>query len=139
VQAGEAFVRTVYQHVVASPQWPRLALLLTYDECGAYADHVPPPGPACIARSDPEDQPYDELGVRVPFIAVSPYAKPHHVSHVVQEHTAITRFIETVFDLPALTKRDANSPALLDLFDFSCNPPLMTPPPAPDAGVGGCH
>lgn len=138
VQLGEAFVRNVYQHLVASPQWSRTALIVTFDECGAYADHVPPPDRACIARADPEDQPYFELGVRVPFILVSPYAKPHFVSHTVQEHTAITRFIETVFDLPALTARDANSPALLDLFDFGCDPPLLQPPPAPDAGTGGC-
>lgn len=139
VQAGEAFVRNVYQHLVASPQWNRTALIVTFDECGAYADHVPPPQRACIARPDAEDQPYFELGVRVPFILVSPWAKPHFVSHTVQEHTAITRFIETVFDLPALTARDANSPALLDLFDFGCDPPLLAPPPAPDAGTGGCR
>ena len=30
------------------------------------------------------------------------------------DHTAITRFIEALFDLPALTARDANSDALLD-------------------------
>jgi len=32
------------------------------------------------------------------------------------------RFIESVFDLPALTARDANSDALLDMFDFACPP-----------------
>ena len=37
--------------------------------------------------------------------------------------------------LPALTARDANSPALLDLFDFSsCTPPMLAPPPAPERG-----
>jgi len=33
-------------------------------------------------------------------------------------HTSITRFIELLHDLPALTGRDANSDAMLDLFDF---------------------
>jgi hypothetical protein len=56
----------------------------------------------------------------------------------VQEHTAITRFIETVFDLPALTSRDANSDALLDLFDFACPPAFLKPPAAPAAGTHGC-
>jgi hypothetical protein len=58
------------------------------------------------------------------------------VSHVVHEHTSITRFIEALFKLPALTARDANSDALLDMFDFSCPPAPV--PPAPAAGTGGC-
>jgi phospholipase C len=66
--------------------------------------------------------PFFELGVRVPLAVISPYAKPHFVSHVVQEHTAITRFIEVLFGLPALTARDANSDALLDMLDFSAPP-----------------
>ena len=37
----------------------------------------------------------DRLGFRVPFVAVSPYAKRHHVSHVTYDHTSILKFIET--------------------------------------------
>jgi phospholipase C len=140
LQRGEKWVKTIYDHAVASPQWERLAILWTYDEGGAFADHVPPPNEACIARPDnPKDAPYFELGVRVPFAVISPWARKDYVSHVVQEHTAITRFIETIFGLPAMTARDANSPALLDLFDFSsCTPPMLHPPPAPAPGTGGC-
>ena len=53
------------------------------------------------------------------------------------EHTSITRFVETVFDLPALTARDANSDALLDMFDFACSANTVVPD-APQAGTGGC-
>jgi hypothetical protein len=60
------------------------------------------------------------------------------VSHTVQDHTAITRFIETIFDLPALGGRDANSTALLDMFDFSCAPPMLSPPRARAPGADGC-
>jgi hypothetical protein len=115
-----------------------MALLFTYDEAGGFFDHVPPPNQACIARSGATDAPYYELGVRIPMVVVSPYARPNYVSHVVQEHTALTRLIEAVFDLPALTARDANSDALLDLFDFSGAPPLLQPPAAPAAGTKGC-
>jgi phospholipase C len=79
-----------------------------------------------------------KLGPRVPLVAISPWAKRHYVSHVVHDHTAITRFIETIFDLPALTARDANSDALMDLFDFSCGRESFVPGPAPEAGTGGC-
>jgi hypothetical protein len=139
VQIGEAWTRRVYQAAVTSPLWPALALVWTYDEAGGFADHVPPPNEACVARpGNAKDLPFVELGTRVPLAVISPYARPHYVSHVVQDHTAITRFIETVFGLGALTSRDANSDALLDMFDFGCTPALMAPPEAPPAGTGGC-
>jgi hypothetical protein len=123
-----------------------MAILWTYDEGGGFFDHVPPPNSACVARpSDPPvggngvpDSDFYELGVRVPMVVISPYARAGYTSHVVQEHTAITRFIETVFNLPALTDRDANSDALLDMFDFGCPPAFLTPPAAPASGTGGC-
>jgi len=141
VQVGEGWTRVVYQAAAASPLWPELAIIWTYDEAGGFADHVPPPSSACVARPDrPQiDGSFVELGVRVPLAVVSPYARPHYVSHVVQDHTAITRFIEAVFGLPALTSRDANSDALLDMFDFAAAPTLLQPPEAPAAGTGGCH
>lgn len=137
LQVGEAWLRRIYRHAVASPQWPRMAIFWTYDEPGGFADHVPPPS-ACVPDGSTMERPYTELGPRVPFVAISPYAKPHFVSHVVQDHTAITRFVELVFGLPALTARDANSGALLDLFDFSCAPALLRPETEPRAGTRGC-
>lgn len=139
LQKGDAFMHSLYQRVVKSPQWPRTAMIWTYDEGGGFADHVPPPN-ACVARPGTHDDGYYALGVRVPLVVVSPYAKPHFVSHEVQEHTAVLRFVETVFGLPALTARDANSTALLDLFDFSsCAPPMLNPPEPPPPGTGGCR
>ena len=138
LQVGEAWLRNVYQHAVKSPLWPRLALVVTYDEAGGYADHVAP-SLACIARPMLQDLPFFERGPRVPLAVISPYSRPRHVSHVVHDHTAITRLVETIFGLGALTARDANSDALLDMFDFSCDPPMLTPPDAPAAGTGGCN
>jgi hypothetical protein len=138
IQVGEAWSKMIYDHAVASSLWPGLAILWTYDEGGGFADHVPPPNQACLASQSPMDTPYFELGVRVPMVVISPWARPNYVSHVVQEHTALTRFIEAVFNLPALTGRDANSDALLDMFDFTCGPAFLHPPKDPAAGVGGC-
>jgi phospholipase C len=135
VQVGEAWTRDIYQSVIASPLWPTTAMIWTYDEAGGFFDHVPP-GNSCVAR--PQDSAYFELGQRVPTVVVSPYARQKYVSHVMQEHTSITRLIEAVFDLPALTARDANSDAMLDMFDFAC-PPNLKPADAPAAGKGGCN
>jgi phospholipase C len=133
VQVGEAWTREIYDAVVASAIWPTTAIVWVYDEGGGFADHVPPPT-SCVPA--PLEAAFFELGPRVPMVVASPWARRHYVSHLVHEHTSITRFIETVFDLPALTARDANSDALLDMFDFSCAPAAV--PAAPAAGTGGC-
>jgi phospholipase C len=133
VQRGEAWSKRIYDAAVAGPAWDSTVLLFTYDEAGGFFDHVPPPE-ACLAR--PQDGMFHELGTRVPLIAISPWARRHYVSKTTKEHTSITRFIETVFNLPSLTARDANSDPLLDMFDFGCQPSPL--PDAPEAGAGGC-
>jgi len=134
VQGGEAWARSIYEAARKSPLWPKMAVIYTYDEGGGLFDHVPPPK-ACLASAS--EAKFDRLGFRVPLIIVSPYARPHFVSHKTHEHTSITRLIELLHDLPALTGRDANSDALLDLFDFNC-PSMLDAPPAPASGKGGC-
>jgi phospholipase C len=134
LQVGQRFVAQVVLAMFASPQWLHSATFLTYDEAGGLYDHVPPP-PAC----PPDDKApiragslasYDgfgRYGFRVPFTVVSPYARKAYVSHTVHDHTSILRFLEARFRLPALTRRDANADALLDLFDFAA-PPFVLPP-----------
>jgi len=82
-----------------------------------------------------------QLGFRVPNIIVSPFARRHYVGHTAMDHTAVIHFVEQRFGLPALTKRDAAQPNLLDFFDFT-GKPWATPPtgiPVPP-GVGStCH
>jgi phospholipase C len=82
---------------------------------------------------------FDQLGFRVPFVAISPFSKPHYVSHTVGDHTSMLALIEKRF-LPAgshLTGRDQHASTLEDLFDFDASPSLQTPltqaaPPAQD-------
>jgi phospholipase C len=140
IQVGQQFVAQVINAVVDSPVWSSTALFLTYDEHGGFFDHVPPPS-ACVPddiapKLDPGDldAQFDRYGFRVPFVLVSPYARPGYVSHKVYDHTSILRFIETRFDLPALTNRDANADPLLDLFDFA-HPALINPPVLSEATI----
>ena len=134
IQLGQKFVSDVVQAVTSSPQWASTALFITHDEHGGFYDHVAPP-PACVpddispilVSGETNDAGYDMEGVRVVLIAVSPYARKGYVGHKVYDHTSITRFIETRFNLPALTARDANADPLMDLFDFQ-NPPFTTAP-----------
>jgi phospholipase C len=127
--------------MMSSPQWPHSALIVTFDEHGGLFDHVAPP-PACAPDdiapiTNPNDNApggFDNYSMRVPLVVVSPYAKPHFVSHAVYDHTSITRFIETRFKLPALTKRDANADPLTDMFDFK-KAAFATPPQLPTPQV----
>jgi phospholipase C len=100
---------------------------------------------------------FDQLGVRVPFLAISAFSKPHYVSHVVADHTSLLALIEKRFltaaagherdgdgdpddidsSRPHLTKRDLFASTLEDLFDFDGAPSLHTSvgtasPPADD-------
>jgi phospholipase C len=102
---------------------------------------------------------FDQLGIRVPLIAVSPFSKRHYVSHTVGDHTSLLAFIEKRFlstgdstgdnegdhdgkDANAgshqhLTKRDQFANPLEDLFDFENAPSLgivltQAAPPAVD-------
>jgi len=140
VQSGEHDSAGIYGTVSSSPQWAHAAIFYTYDEGGGFYDHVPPPA-ACapdavapaLASTDVTGD-FARYGFRVPLIVASPYAKPHYVSHVINDHTSLLRLLELRFALPALTARDANANALLDLFDFS-QPSFATPPQMPAAAV----
>jgi len=90
---------------------------------------------------------FNQLGFRVPFIAVSPFSKPHYVSHTVGDHTSLLAFIEKRFlglaDVPRphLTARDLNASTLEDMFDFNRAPSLNTSVPAappPTSSDPGC-
>ncbi len=59
---------------------------------------------------------FDYTGYRVPLIVISPFTKKNYVSHTVADMTAILKFIETRFNLPALTKRDAAQPDMTEYF-----------------------
>ena len=90
----------------------------------------------------PEDAPggYDIYGPRVPGIVVSPYSKPNAVTDVLHDHTSVLATIESKWNLPALTYRDANAKAVADFLDVNqaafLEPPTLAEPPAPTEAAG---
>ena len=81
------------------------------------------------------DQPglFNQFGMRVPVMVVSPWTRAHFVSHTVRDHTSILKFIETRFSLPPLTARDAAADNMSEFFNFP-TPPWLTPPPVCSGG-----
>ena len=145
IQLGEAFSSSVINAVMGSPAWPKTVLLFMYDEHGGYYDHVAPPAaipPDDIAPgvADAPGAPaaWNQYGLRVPAFVISPFARRDYISHVVHDHTSVLRFIETKFNLGALTRRDANADNLLDCLDLDepafLEPPVLAAPGLPATG-----
>jgi phospholipase C len=132
---GEAWAHSVVEAVMQSPKWSRTLLIYIYDEHGGYYDHVPPPSAITPDNIDPVLQPgdppggYDMYGPRVPAIVVSPYSKPGGVSNTAYDHTSVLATIESKWNLPALTERDANAATVMDFLDLENPATLLDPPP----------
>jgi phospholipase C len=135
---------------MTSTSWADSSFILTYDEFGGLYDHVSPqpavspdgikpvdmlPDDVCTETTGPTCD-FVYTGYRVPLIVVSPYANKNYVSHTVADTTAILKLIETRFNLPALTNRDAAQIDMTEFFDFN-NPAWMTPPSPPTQIISG--
>ena len=83
----------------------------------------------------PGDPPggFDRYGFRVPSGVVSPFAKKDFVSHTIYDHTSILKTVEEKWNLPALTRRDANANSLFDMLDLHKKPAFKKPPRLPAA------
>ena len=151
IQLGANFTAGIINQVMSSTYWKDSAFILTWDEFGGLYDHVSPQpavSPDGIAPVDLETTDicygtpnigtcnFTYTGYRVPLIVVSPYAQKNYVSHTVADTTAILKLIETRFNLPALTKRDAAQVDMTEFFNFN-NPPWMTPPTPPAQNTSG--
>ena len=133
IRIGQKWVSRVVNAVTSGPEWKSTLLIWLYDEHGGFYDHVR--SPRVIApdrvkpRLSPSDVPggYDQYGIRVPAVVISPYSRPHAVSNVVHDHTSVLAEIERTWNLPALTYRDANAAGLRDFLDLR-RPALLSPP-----------
>jgi phospholipase C len=142
IQKGAATVANIINALLNSNAWASSAMILTFDEGGGLYDHVPPfpePEPDNIQpmlQSGDTNAGFNESGFRLPLIVISPWVRPHFVSHVNRDNTAILKLIEARFNLPSLTARDAAQDNMLEFFDFS-SPHLLTPPPLPAQPTNG--
>ncbi len=111
VCAGENWTVQVLNALQHSPEWKHTAVVLTWDDFGGFYDHVPPPHVDAYG-----------MGPRAPMLLISPWAKSGYVAHDTLEFASVLKMIETIWELPSLTERDANASDMLDLFDFSGEP-----------------
>jgi phospholipase C len=142
-------------------------LIFTFDEGGGLYDHVAPPTNVpspdgiqpvdiCTSATDPRcafaslthtAPPYDppgdftRYGYRVPLVVISPFTKPHYVSHVTTDYTAWLKFVEKRFNLEPLTARDgwSNTSDMSDFFDYQHSPWATPPANPPSDAAGACY
>jgi len=142
-QIGAADSTGIINTFIKSPAYKNSAFILTYDEEGGLYEQVPPARaikPDNIApklRTGDKPSDFFQTGLRVPMIVISPWVKPSFVSHTSRDYTSILRLIEDTFAVKPLTLRDSNADDMMEFFDFSAGPRLLTPPPLPAQPTNG--
>jgi len=131
VRTGQAFMADVVHAFLEGPQWRRGALFIVYDEWGGFFDHVRPPRVPDVRSSADLGQDFGQMGIRIPAVLVSPYARRRHVDHNVYGFESILRLIEYRFGLAPLTVRDRYARNIVRSFDFEAKP-RYEPPQLPD-------
>jgi phospholipase C len=117
---GPRWVTEVVNAIGTSDYWKSTAVIVLWDDWGGWYDNVPPPQTS-----------YTSLGFRVPMIVISPWAKPHYVSHTQYDIGSILKFIEQNFGLGSLGVSDVTATSIADVFDFTQAPNRFTAAPLP--------
>lgn len=123
IRTGQLVLEEAINALMQSRLWKSSVLFLTYDEGGGYFDHVAPPQVDAYG-----------MGLRVPTLVISPYARRGYMSGQLYEHSSILKFIERLFGLPALSsinhQFDSSTPGMHN--DAAHGKPLGPPAPPRD-------
>jgi phospholipase C len=111
--AGENWFVHQVNTIMKSEYWRSTAIVLVWDDFGGFYDPVAPPQVDIMG-----------LGPRTPALIISPYTRQGDnpdggaVDSTVYEFSSVLAFIEQVFGLEPMTRRDARANPLLGAFDF---------------------
>jgi phospholipase C len=123
---GPSWVASVVNAVGESSYWPHTAIIVVWDDWGGWYDNAAP-----------KILDYRGLGIRVPCLIISPYARetsssqPGYISHTQYEYGSILKFIEEAFNLPPIGSTsagytDTRANSIDDAFDFTQQPRTFT-------------
>ena len=116
---GPSWVASLVNAIGESQYWNNTAIFIMWDDYGGWYD-----------QEAPTMLDYDGLGMRIPLLVVSAYAKKGHVSHTHYEHGSILKFVEDTFGLAALSASDTRATAPDDAFNFNKPPRKFETVPA---------
>jgi len=125
------------------PDWKNTAVVVTWDDSDGWYDHAfaKPTNPSADAEADQLDGPGKcgtgtplagvdgkpvngrcGPGARIPFLVISPWAKPNAVSHTLISQASVVRFIEDNW-LHGMRlgggSFDAGAGSIMDMFNFN--------------------
>lgn len=103
---GDNWIGKVVSAIQNGPDWASTTIFITYDDCGCFYDHVPPP---------------PGLGIRLPLVIVSPYARAAFTDHGVATDSSILGYAEHVLGFAPLqtTSRDGTAYAFRKSFNYN--------------------
>jgi acid phosphatase len=109
---GDTHIDEVLTRLRKSPMWPKMLVIVTYDENGGYWDHLPPPqGPGWGERWGP--------GSRVPALIISPFARRGYVDKTSYDTTSIIKLVTRRFALEPLPGVREKAGDLSNALDFA--------------------
>ena len=103
--AGDDWLGRVVGAIQSGPDWASTAVFITYDDCGCFYDHVPPPLPGA--------------GIRVPMVIVSPYAKQGVTDSTPATYVSLLAYTEGIFGLDPLAQADGAAYDFGSAFDYA--------------------
>ncbi|MGH7188068.1 MAG: phospholipase C [Acetobacteraceae bacterium] len=133
----------VVNFVMQQPDWKNTAIIITYDDSDGWYDHgfSAPTNPSFDKVADQLDGPGRcgigtplngvnghpvngrcGLGPRLPFLVLSPWAKPDYVSHTEIDQASVVRFIEDNWlngERLGEGSFDATAASIMGMFDFT--------------------
>ncbi len=114
----QTFLVDTINKLEQSPEWGEMAILIAYDDSDGWYDHVMPTilnqsadasvDSICGSATLPAGAFNDRCGYgeRLPFIAISPFAKRNYVDHATLDTTSILAFIEDNWGLGRIDSLD---------------------------------
>lgn len=130
VSYGQVFVKQIYEALRNGPLWDETLLLLTYDETGGFADHVPAPlavRPDNVTYTEKAHDgesytlTFDRYGGRMPTWLISPYTPAGHIENYgvnpatgkpePYSATSVLKTLGLLWDFADFTPRVSNSPS----------------------------
>jgi phospholipase C len=118
-------------------------LIITYDEHGGFYDSVQPGSAKPPQDGSPQNLSinsggflFDNYGVRVPAVVVSPLIARGTVDHTLYDHASVAATLEKLYGFSPMTQRDANANNVLHLLSLTTprtDCPTVLSGPAPQA------
>jgi len=130
-------------HLESLPTWSSTAVIVTYDDSDGWYDHVLGPlltqsqtsldgltgtglcgsqaSQVPVNSSGQPEQGRCGVGPRLPFLVISPWARPNWVDNTFIDQSSVVKFIEYNWNLPAIGNGASDTAAglILSMFDFS--------------------